>query len=75
MGHRARTGLGRGGDLAGLADRVGDHAAHGEVGAGGAAGADAEELLGLGGSAGKCQGGGGQNEAAGELHEAMLLER
>ena len=45
VGHGAVGGLGCGHDLAGLADRVGDHAAHGVIGARRAARADAEKLL------------------------------
>ena len=45
VGHRAVGCLCRGHDLAGLADRVGDHAAHGVVSTSGTAGADAKKLL------------------------------
>ena len=65
VGQRAVGGLRRGNELARLRHGVGDHAAHGVVGAGGAAGADAEELLGecgRGAQAGGEQHGGGGGE-------------
>jgi hypothetical protein len=75
VGERAVARLRGGDDLARLADGVGDHAAHRVVGAGGAAGADAEELLGLRGErqrGGGQQGRGGEEGLAGDHGTALL---